>query len=168
MGRVDSVDWWKSEKGCPQRPGRGADSLTSGRQSNVGRKIPPEDVSGKMPPKGSGMAGFRGEKSGSGKKQPAPRRTGRSAIRRPPQLAKVVTQLTGCPVSNRIKPVRVSCRMRLYAVRAGVAEWQTRWIQNPVSFGTCGFKSHLRYFFERKDLRQFATSPFCVRRFWFV
>ena len=31
-------------------------------------------------------------------------------------------------------------------VRAGVAEWQTRWTQNPVGAIQCGFKSHLRYF----------------------
>ena len=29
--------------------------------------------------------------------------------------------------------------------RARVAEWQTRWIQNPVSVRTCGFDSHLWY-----------------------
>ncbi len=28
---------------------------------------------------------------------------------------------------------------------AGVAEWQTRWTQNPVAARLCGFKSHLRY-----------------------
>ncbi len=28
---------------------------------------------------------------------------------------------------------------------AGVAEWQTRGIQNPVLATGCGFKSHLRY-----------------------
>ena len=29
---------------------------------------------------------------------------------------------------------------------ARVAEWQTRWIQNPVSERACGFDSHLWYF----------------------
>src|SRR5262245_56076715 len=29
---------------------------------------------------------------------------------------------------------------------AGVAEWQTRWTQNPVYASRCGFKSHLRQF----------------------
>jgi hypothetical protein len=29
---------------------------------------------------------------------------------------------------------------------AEVAEWQTRWTQNPVPARACGFKSHLRYF----------------------
>ena len=28
---------------------------------------------------------------------------------------------------------------------AKVAEWQTRWTQNPVSARTCGFDSHLWY-----------------------
>jgi hypothetical protein len=28
---------------------------------------------------------------------------------------------------------------------ARVAEWQTRWIQNPVSARACGFDSHLWY-----------------------
>ena len=47
-------------------------------------------------------------------------------------------------------------------LQAGVAEWQTRWIQNPVSFGTCGFDPHLRYSFEIKDLRQRGVGPFFV------
>jgi hypothetical protein len=34
---------------------------------------------------------------------------------------------------------------------AGVAEWQTRGIQNPVLATGCGFKSHLRY-----------STPFCI------
>src|SRR4051812_48049202 len=33
--------------------------------------------------------------------------------------------------------------------QAGVAEWQTRRIQNPVLARVCGFNSHLRYFFQR-------------------
>src|SRR5271166_5606188 len=36
---------------------------------------------------------------------------------------------------------------------AGVAEWQTRWTQNPVSARTCGFKSRLRYFISRCRIR---------------
>jgi hypothetical protein len=31
------------------------------------------------------------------------------------------------------------------APQAEVAEWQTRWIQNPLSERACGFESHLRY-----------------------
>ena len=31
-------------------------------------------------------------------------------------------------------------------IDAKVAEWQTRWTQNPVSERTCGFDSHLWYF----------------------
>ena len=37
--------------------------------------------------------------------------------------------------------------------------WQTRWIQNPVSIRTCGFESHLWYFFIVNDLRQLVLSP---------
>ena len=45
-----------------------------------------------------------------------------------------------------------------WATFAGVAEWQTRWIQNPVSLGSCGFKSHLRYFLQGKGLRRRAAT----------
>jgi hypothetical protein len=32
-----------------------------------------------------------------------------------------------------------------FGLIARVAEWQTRWIQNPLSERACGFKSHLGY-----------------------
>ena len=53
-------------------------------------------------------------------------------------------------VRRRPKPMaEVDGRARFIetarAIAAGVAEWQTRWIQNPVSARTCGFESHLRY-----------------------
>src|SRR5687767_14122059 len=37
---------------------------------------------------------------------------------------------------------------------AAVAEWQTRWTQNPVWATMCGFKSLLRYSKAEKDLRR--------------
>ncbi len=43
---------------------------------------------------------------------------------------------------------------------AGVAEWQTRWIQNPVTLWSCGFNSHLRYSLIQKDLRRFYRKSF--------
>ena len=44
------------------------------------------------------------------------------------------------------------------AAFAGVAEWQTRWTQNPVAFGLCGFKSHLRYLDRIFDFRANADD----------
>ncbi len=44
--------------------------------------------------------------------------------------------------------------------KAGVAEWQTRWTQNPVFSRMCGFKSHLRYFKPPKDLEWFSGGFF--------
>ena len=43
--------------------------------------------------------------------------------------------------------------MPVYGPPAGVAEWQTRWIQNPVWATRCGFKSHLRYLDARRCIR---------------
>jgi hypothetical protein len=45
-----------------------------------------------------------------------------------------------------------------------VAEWQTRWTQNPVWATMCGFNSHLRYFLREKDLRRLAVSPFLFHK----
>ena len=33
----------------------------------------------------------------------------------------------------------------IFGISAGVAEWQTRRIQNPLPARACGFKSHLRH-----------------------
>lgn len=44
---------------------------------------------------------------------------------------------------------------------AGVAEWQTRGTQNAVSFGTCGFDSHLRHLLYARHMcgRYTLTDP---------
>jgi hypothetical protein len=41
-------------------------------------------------------------------------------------------------------------QVKVTSVPAGVAEWQTRRIQNPVLARGCGFNSHLRYSFPRR------------------
>jgi hypothetical protein len=48
------------------------------------------------------------------------------------------------------KPLRHNAKSQVH--QAGVAEWQTRWTQNPVIARSCGFKSHLRYFSLPKNL----------------
>lgn len=44
---------------------------------------------------------------------------------------------------------RESFSDRLPRLLGRVAEWQTRWLQVPVSFGTWGFKSPFAHNFER-------------------
>lgn len=61
--------------------------------------------------------------------------------------------------ANRLSTSPLPTKIRLAIredLRAGVAEWQTRWIQNPVWATMCGFKSHLRYFRNDKGLRREA------------
>ena len=50
---------------------------------------------------------------------------------------------------------------------AEVAEWQTRWTQNPVPARACGFKSHLRYLHAKRcsTLRTNARSSDFVGAF---
>ncbi len=45
-----------------------------------------------------------------------------------------------------------------YSDFAGVAEWQTRWTQNPVAARPCGFNSHLRYFSSFSSLAKGGTE----------
>ena len=61
----------------------------------------------------------------------------RSAIGRPilPRIGRWLAWGRG---GRRLSPGRRSSR-------AGVAEWQTRWTQNPLPARACGFKSHLRH-----------------------
>ena len=51
--------------------------------------------------------------------------------------------------------------LSLIAPAAGVAEWQTRGTQNAVSFGTCGFDSHLRHLLYARAMcgRYTLTDP---------
>ncbi len=41
--------------------------------------------------------------------------------------------------------LKIQGRKKKLIGKAGVAKWQTRWTQNPVSAMTCGFKSLLRH-----------------------
>ena len=42
--------------------------------------------------------------------------------------------------------------------------WQTRWIQNPLTFGSCGFESHLRYSADFGCLAGAAPGTHAARR----
>src|SRR3954453_18004111 len=59
----------------------------------------------------------------------------------------------GCPAEGWPGFYRCRC--------AGVAEWQTRGTQNAVSFGTCGFDSHLRHLLYARRMcgRYTLTDP---------
>ena len=57
--------------------------------------------------------------------------------RTPPSAGRASRALTSVP-----RAPKLMC----FALTAGVAEWQTRWTQNPVWATKCGFKSHLRHF----------------------
>jgi hypothetical protein len=59
------------------------------------------------------------------------------------------------PVDNQAKLPQV---ITLASALAGVAEWQTRWTQNPVYASRCGFKSLLRYYLSDKTLRPESSN----------
>ena len=65
------------------------------------------------------------------------------------ELTRVCASISVSPPRRKAanRADRCSRRRRIDARSqpAGVAEWQTRWIQNPVRATSCGFDSHLRY-----------------------
>lgn len=48
-------------------------------------------------------------------------------------------------VKHKIAGLQFLCGCAIILQCAGVAEWQTRRIQNPLAAMSCGFKSHLRH-----------------------
>lgn len=80
-------------------------------------------------------------------------RTVRIASKQVTGLLAMVLEFRGC-ASTVARP---GClRDRLPRSFGRVAEWQTRWLQVPVSFGTWGFKSpfaHREEFYELQALR---------------
>ena len=75
-----------------------------------------------------------------------PNDSGRYSRGRSPSRPAGLPQHPTCPeaVARLTGQVRIG---RHRAPVAGVAEWQTRRTQNPLSLQTCGFDPHLRYFF---------------------
>ena len=90
--------------------------------------------------------------------------TGKAAKLKSWRLRVRLPPVTRDPKMGLLTAVRIGRKLLWHKALAGVAEWQTRWTQNPVAARQCGFKSHLRYLILSNGLRDSLCSSYSLEK----